>query len=59
MTYQKIGLGLVPWVLKAAQEAVDHRIISSTPEAPNPASVGNSLFEDSWGKPLEDTGVGQ
>ena len=30
------------------------RIISSTPDAPKPGSIGTSLFEDSWGKPLED-----
>ena len=40
----------VPWLQAEAQQ-----IIVS---APNVGSIGNSLFEDSWGKPLEDTGAG-
>ncbi len=39
----------VPWLQAEAQQ-----IIVS---APNVGSIGNSLFEDSWGKPLEDTGA--
>ena len=46
----------VPW-LQPEEDPRDPngRIISSI-EAPNPASIGASLFEDSWGKPLENTG---
>ena len=50
----------VPWLQPA--EAADPvtaefpNVIASAPEAPEPASVGEaSLFEDSWGKPLENT----
>eukprot|EP00435_Cladocopium_sp_Y103_P057167 s79_g19.t1 len=48
----------VPWLQpenEQSQDPRDPRIIASI-EAPNPASIGASLFEDSWGKPLEDTG---
>ena len=47
----------VPWLQPEEQDPRDPnaRIISSI-EAPNPASIGASLFEDSWGKPLENTG---
>ena len=41
----------VPWL----QPEEPPQIISGV-EVPNPASIGASLFEDSWGKPLEDTG---
>ncbi|CAK9067911.1 unnamed protein product [Durusdinium trenchii] len=42
----------VPWLQPETEG--DLPIISSAPEAP-PGSIGASLFEDSWGKPLEDT----
>ena len=54
----------VPWLQPAeandpAKDVGFPHIISSAPEAPQPASVASvgeaSLFEDSWGKPLENT----